>query len=145
MKKWQIAALSAGLLLLIIVGVLLAAHFIRQSGESSNAYQVKEYVQEHWPMFDASYDEDTQALTLWKTADIAYDKACAYGGSVYEGELAPESFLPEIRSIGLDVLANCDAPLLSVTLLYKSSDGKTIFSVGSDGTVWTCWEREDNG
>lgn len=144
MKKWLIAA-SLILALALIVGcVVLCVRFIGLYTNADETTQTDtelgDYVREHWSMFEVDYDADTQALTLKKAANMTYEKACTYGAEVYSGELAPETYLSEIRSIGMDVLSRFDCPSLSVTLLYESSDGQTIFSVASDGTVRTCWE-----
>lgn len=147
MKKWLIAVVLVLVLALLAGCVLLCIRFVKlYSGEKEPASspqdgEVAQYVQAHWSMFSVNYDGITQALTLRKTTNIEYDKACLYGASVYSGDLAPENYLSEIRSIGMDVLSRFDCPSLSVKLLYESSDGKTIFTVASDGTVWTCWEE----
>lgn len=145
MKKWLIAIVLILAVALIVGCVVLCVHLLNHSDStaeeaSASAAQIEAYVREHWAMFDVSYEEATQSLTLNKSASMTFEKACAYGASVYSGELAPDSYLSEIRSIGLDVLASFDCPSLSVELLYMSSDGEPIFSVKSDGTVWTCWE-----
>lgn len=142
MKKPLIVA-SLVLALALLVGcVVLCVRFFGLYGgdEAGEETPLADYVREHWSMFEASYDEETQELTLKKTAGMTYEKACAYGAEVFADELAPKTYLSELRSIALDVLARFDCPSLSVTLFYESSDGKTIFSVSSDGTIKTCWE-----
>lgn len=144
MKKWLIVA-SLVLALALIVGcVVLCVRFIGLYTNGDETTQTDtglgDYVREHWSMFDVDYDAEAQALTLKKTVNMTYEMACTYGAEVYSGELAPETYLSEIRSIALDVLAKFDCPSLSVTLCYESTDGKTIFSVASDGTIQTCWE-----
>lgn len=144
MKKWLIAASLILALALIIGCAVLCVRFIGLYTNADETTQtdteLASYVREHWSMFDVAYDAETQALTLKKTASMTYEKACNYGAQVYSGELAPETYLSELRSIALDVLAKFDCPSLSVTLCYESTDGKTIFSVASDGTIQTCWE-----
>lgn len=147
MKKRLIAALLILLALLIAVGVFLIVRFLSLYGgmqkeaaqESTRSADVEAYVKEHWPGYEASYDDTTRTLTLSKETQLDYDAACAYGGSVYTDSLAPETFRHDAASIALDVSAHCDVPTLSVTLCYLSADGTPIFTVSSSGDVWTCW------
>lgn len=143
MKKWLIVCLLAALALLLAVGVFLTVRFLGlfQSGqeatEPSAALSVEDYAQTYLTGYTAQLDGQT--LTLTKPAGLTYAEACKHGGSIYEGELAPETYLPQVQSIALDIAAKCGMRGVSVILQYESSDGEAIFSVSSDGTVQTCW------
>lgn len=151
MKKWLVAALLIFLALLIAVSVFLIVRFLSLYGEmrqdatapTEQRADVEAYVTAHWHGYDASYDAASCVLTLSKVTQLRYEEACAYGGSVYEGALAPETFQQNAASIALDVASHCAIPSLSVTLCYLSSDGKPIFTVSSGGSVWTCWETNE--
>ena len=148
MKKWLIAALLIFLALLVAVSVFLVVRFLKLYGttqqdvkeETQQSADIEAYVNEHWSGYEAAYDPASNVLTLSRETALPYDAACAYGGSVYEGELAPETFQQDAASIALDVAAHCGRSNLSVTLCYVSSDGKPIFTVSSGGEIWTCWE-----
>lgn len=148
MKKWLIAALLIFLAVLIAVSVFLVVRFFDlysatqqdATEETQQSADIEAYVNEHWPGYEAAYDPASNVLTLSRETALSYDAACAYGGSVYEGELAPVTFQQDAASIALDVAAHCGRSSLSVTLCYLSSDGKAIFTVSSGGEVWTCWE-----
>ena len=77
-------------------------------------------------------------MTMHSTMD--YETACARGGSVYSGELAPESYLDTVRIVALEIASACDLQKLNVTMQCISSDEKTVFTVSSDGAVWCCWD-----
>ncbi len=111
--------------------------------EASQNARIVEYTKEHWQDYNVSYDPAANELTLSKETAMDHEAACAYGGSVYEGKSAPETYLQTVQIIAIDVSAHCDSPGLSATLCYLSSDGKPIFTVSSGGEIWTCWESED--
>lgn len=149
MKKWLIAALLillAAILILLAVFLILRFCSIYSSMQTdateapAQKTDIISYVKEHWSAYEPAYDPETGVLTLSKETALTYDAACAYGGNVYEGDLAPQTYQQDAASIAIDVAAHCSAPSLSVTLCYLSSDGKPIFTVGSGGEVWTCWE-----
>ena len=150
MKKRLIAALLIVLALLIAVGVFLIVRFLSLysdmqqdvATETEQSADIEAYVKEHWTGYEPSYDPDSCVLTLSKDTAMTYDAACAYGGSVYKDELAPETFRTNVAYIAFDIAAHCDVPSLSVTLSYRSTDGKPIFTVGSDGEIWTCWDTD---
>lgn len=150
MKKWLIAALLIFLAVLIAVSAVLILRFValyssRQSGaaqETENSADIEAYVNKNWSDYDCSYDPASHVLTMTKKVSMLYDDACAYGGSVYTDELAPETFQKDAASIALDISAHCSAPSVSVTLCYLSSDEEPIFTVGSSGDIWTCWDTE---
>ncbi|MBQ6431734.1 MAG: hypothetical protein IJJ99_07660 [Oscillospiraceae bacterium] len=150
MKKWLIAALLIVLAILIAVSVFLVVRFLAvydetepdTTKETAASSDIAGYAMEQWPDYQISYDPASDVLTLSKETALNYESACAYGGSVYEGELAPATFRQDAASIALDVAARCGRPALTVTLCYLSSDGKPIFTVDSGGSVWTCWETE---
>ena len=150
MKKWLIGALLIFLAVLIALGVFLVSRFLSLYGETqtdatetaAQSEEIVAYTKEHWPEYEPVYDPASGVLTLSKETALTYEDACAYGGSVYKDELAPETFRTSAAYIAFDIAARCGAPDLSVTLSYRSADGKPIFTVGSGGEVWTCWETE---
>lgn len=143
MKKWLIVCVAAALVLLLAVGVFLTVRFLglyrdsQDATEPSAALSVADYAQAYLTDYDANYSDGV--LTLTKQAALSYEEACKHGASIYEGELAPDTYLPQVRSILLDVAAKCGISGLTVVLQYESSDGEVVFSVSSDGTVQTCW------
>lgn len=151
MKKWLIAALLVFLAVLIAVSVFLVVRFLDLYGatqqdaaeETQQSADIEAYVNEHWPGYEAAYDPASNVLTLSRETALSYEAACAYGGSVYEGELAPETFQQDAASIALDVAAHCGIASLSVTLRYVSSDGSPIFTVSSGGEIRTCWDAAE--
>ena len=150
MKKWLIAALLIFLAVLIALGVFLIVRFLSLYGSmqtdeteaTAQSADIVAYAKEHWSDYDPVYDPAAGVLTLSKTTAMTYDAACAYGGSVYTDELAPETFQQNAASIAFDVAAHCGAPSLSVTLCYRCTDGQPIFTVSSGGEIWTCWETD---
>ncbi|MBQ3356747.1 MAG: hypothetical protein IJG45_06505 [Oscillospiraceae bacterium] len=151
MKKWLIAALLIFLALLIAVSVFLIVRFLSIYGDSQKTAEtetaqgadIEAYVTEQWPGYRAAYDRASGILTLSKDTPLSYDDACAYGGSVYEGELAPETFQRDVSSIALDVASHCGVSSLTATLCYLSTDEKPIFTVSSSGEIWTCWNTTE--
>lgn len=145
MKKRLIIAAAIILVVLIAVCVFLGVKFLslyRSAGDTESAAQklsVQDYAAQKLPEFDCAYDEAAGALTLSRSVSLSYDDACAIGGKVYVDELAPETYLPQARSISLDVEAQCGRTV-TVVLCYRSTDGKPIFTVSSGGEIWTCWE-----
>ena len=149
MKKWLIAALLIFLAALIALGVFLIARFVSVYSETqteateTRSEDIEAYVEEHWSNYDASYHPATHVLTLTQKTTLTYEAACVYGGSVYEGELAPQTYQHDAASIALDVASHCGVSALSVTLCYLSSEEKPIFTVSSGGDIWTCWETNE--
>lgn len=149
MKKSLIVAV---LIILFSVILLIVAVFLLVGTAQQNAAEdptqapaqgpesIIAYVKENWPGYEPLYDPAANILTLSRETAMDYEAACAYGGSVYEGDLAPETFRQSAASIAFDVATNCNEPSLSVKLCYLSSDGKPIFTVSSGGEIWTCWE-----
>ena len=146
MKKSLIALVLVILALLIGLGVFLVVQFIGLTDSAEpepveqDAEAITEYVKEHWPDFDASYDPSEKILTLSQPTKLSYEAACDYGGNIYCDELAPESYLPQARSIAIDIMGNCGCSGVNVVLSYESTEGKPVFTVNSNGTVWVCWE-----
>lgn len=149
MKKWLIAALLLFLALLIALGVFLIVRFVSLYAETqteateAQSVDIEAYVTEHWEGSTPTYDALSGILTLTRRTAMTYDAACAYGGSVYEGELAPETFQADAAAIALDVASHCGVPSLTVTLCYLSSDEAPILMVSSSGEIWTCWETKE--
>ena len=146
MKKWMIAALLISLALLIAAVILLivigggANSSAAEESVDDTATGIVNYTKEHWPGYDnVTYDPASGVLTLSKKTSMDYDTACAYGGSGYE----PETYRQIAAMIALDVAAQCSSPSLSATLCFLSTDGKPIFTVGSGGEIWTCWETSE--
>lgn len=123
------------LLCLFLCAVLL----LTACGSKQETPLVESYVQEHWAQY-APFSYDNGALTLTMHSTMRYDSACKLGGSVYEDELAPESYLDTVRIIALEISSACELTELIVTLQCLSADDQVIFSVCSDGSVDTCWE-----
>ena len=143
MKKRLIVCVLIVLALLLALGVFLTVRFLRlyqsqDATEPSAAMSVEDYARDYLSAYDARYSAGT--LTLTKQAALSYDDARKHGADIYEGELAPDTYLSQVRSIGLDIVSKCAVSDLSVILQYESSDGEVIFSVCSDGTVQTCWD-----
>lgn len=143
MKKRLIVCVLIVLALLVALGVFLTVRFLRlyqsqEAAEPSAAMSVEDYARDYLSAYDARYADG--ALTLTKQTALSYADACKHGADIYEGELAPDTYLSQVRSIGLDVVSKCAVSDLTVILQYESSDGGVIFSVCSDGTVQTCWD-----
>lgn len=144
MKKWLIVCVLVALALLLALGAFLTVRFLglyrnsQDATEPAAALSVAAYAEEYLTGYTAQYSGQT--LTLTKQTALSYAEACKHGASIYEGELAPDTYLPQVRSILLDVAAKCGVTGGTVVLQYESSDGEVIFSVSSDGTVSTCWD-----
>lgn len=148
MKKGLIAAILIFLALVIVLSVLLVLRFSKlygsmrsESSSKAKTISVEEYVAPLWQNFSCEYDEKTNTLIMTRETSLSYESACTYGGSVYTGELSPESYLTNAVSIAADVSANCAIDGLEVVLRFTATDGAAVFTVSSDGTVWTCWEK----
>ena len=145
MKKWLLVLILTAVLILIAVSVYLVLQFTSlyqetNATEPAALQSVQEYAAENLSEYDARYDGATQVLTLERAASISYADACLVGGKIYADELAPETYLGQVQSIALNVASNCDCTALTVVLSYVSNDGKAIFTVSSNGDIWTCWE-----
>lgn len=146
MKKWLITAIVLFVVVLfalcVYLGVSLVSIHRQASGaEASSAVNsVEEYVAEHLQNYDADYAADTQTLTLYRVSTLTYEEACSFGGSVYADELAPETYLDQVYSISMDMIAQCQTEELTVVLCYTATDGEPIFTVSSAGEVWMCWD-----
>ena len=98
---------------------------------------VESVVQENWPQFsDAEYDETAGTLRLTQESTMTYASAQKFGGEVYKDDLSLES----VGVISYDVRSACGLQELTVTLEGVSSDGQTIYTVSSDGTITSCWQ-----
>ncbi|MGN1306333.1 MAG: hypothetical protein ACI4V3_01535 [Faecousia sp.] len=146
MKKWLIIAVAIILVVLLTAGVFLCIRFIsiyRETQETESTAQslsIEEYAAQKLPEFVREYDRKTNTLTLSRVSSLSYEDACSIGGKVYVDELAPETYLNQARSIDLDITAQCRSGALTVVLCYLSTDGEPIFTVSSEGNIWTCWE-----
>ncbi len=126
------------LLCLFLTAVLLLSACGASEKETPG---VEAYAQEHWGQYaPLQYDESSGVLTLSMHSTMSYSSACEAGASVYEGQLAPDTYLDTVRIIALEIAGACGIQHLTVTLQCLSSDGSTIFTVSSDGSVWSCWE-----
>ena len=102
---------------------------------------VESVVQENWPQFsDAEYDETAGTLRLTQESTMTYASAQKFGGEVYKDDLSLESYLDIVGVISYDVRSACGLQELTVTLEGVSSDGQTIYTVSSDGTITSCWQ-----
>lgn len=146
MKKWLFLAVAIILVVLLITGVFLCIRFVsvyREANETESTAQalsVEEYAAQKLPEFAHAYDKSTHTLTLTRLSSLSYEDACSIGGKVYVEELAPETYLEQVRSIDLDIAAQCRSGALTVVLCYLSTDGEPIFTVSSEGDIWSCWE-----
>lgn len=148
MKKKILILLAILFVVLLAVSAFLIIRLVgmaketEASTETSISYEpVGEYAAKRWPNYQRSYDEVNQVLTLSAETAMTYDNACAYGANVYADETAPKTYLNQVQAFTIDIISHCGCPSLQVVLEYTSTDGKPIFSVCSDGTVWTCWEE----
>lgn len=71
---------------------------------------------------------------------MTYASAQKFGGEVYKDDLSLESYLDIVGVISYDVRSACGLQELTVTLEGVSSDGQTIYTVSSDGTITSCWQ-----
>ena len=147
MKKWLVAAILIVLAVLIAVSVFLVLRFysIYSSLDSSDPEpstqqtDVEAYIAPLWPAFTCEYSDGS--LTMAQTTTISYSGALSYGKEVYSDDLAPETYLSDAVAIAADVASHCGVSA-EVTFRFLSSDGEPIFTVCSDGTIWTCWGAE---
>ena len=146
MKKWLIIAVAIILVVLLTAGAFLCIRFVsiyRETQETESTAQslsVAEYATQKLPEFAWEYDRKANTLTLSRVSSLSYEEACSIGAKVYVDELAPETYLDQARSIDLDITAQCRSGALTVVLCYLSTDGEPIFTVSSEGNIWTCWE-----
>lgn len=99
------------------------------------------YAKENWSQFAPFvYQEESNHLTISQSSTLSYEDACLYGKNVYSEDLAPETYLPAVRMVRLEIGTACETPDLSVTLQCLSTDGEVIFSVSNDGEISTCWK-----
>ena len=150
MKKWLVAAILIVLVVLIAASVFLVLLVLRfysiySSMESSDPEpstqqtDVEAYIAPLWPAFTCEYSDGS--LTMTQTTIISYAGALSYGKEVYSDDLAPETYLSDAVAVAADVASHCGVSA-RVTFRFISSDGEPIFTVCSDGTIWTCWGAE---
>lgn len=139
MKKWWIPVIALLLLALIGGAIFLCVRFFSIAKDAAAPVQadVLAYAEETYPQYDCSYDGGV--LTLRNTLTLTYEQACSIGGSIYTGELAPETYLSAVQAIALDISARC-GQAVNVALVQESSDGQPVFTVGSNGQITVCWE-----
>lgn len=124
-------------LAIVLAAVLLCACGAKDEPRDS----VESVVQENWPQFsDAEYDETAGTLRLTQESTMTYASAQKFGGEVYKDDLSLESYLDIVGVISYDVRSACGLQKLTVTLEGVSSDGQTIYTVSSDGTITSCWK-----
>lgn len=147
MKKWMVAVIAIVLVAFIALAIFMVVYIVSLAGSSDTTSQtetsfedVEAYAEEHWPNYLCSYNKDDHTLTLSQDTTMSYENACSHGGSVYTDELAPETYLNQVRTIAIDLVTHCADSSVNVILEYVSTDGKPIFSVNSNGSIWTCWE-----
>ena len=145
MKKIIIPLVVLVLVLIIGVSAFLIIQFTGLTSSDTpteqESIQLEEYVQEHWPDFEAHYDAESKTLTLSQVTKLTYESACVNGSSIYSNELAPATYLPQARSIAIDLMGSCNTSGINVILSYESTDGMPIFTVNSNGETWACWEE----
>lgn len=123
-----------------LLPLLLIALLLCSCGKSTPP-EVTAYAQEHWAQYAPFlYDSEEALLTMTMRTAMDYETACERGGSVYSGELAPESYLDTVRIVAMQLADACELQTLTVTMQCVSSDEMTVFTVSTDGTVWCCWE-----
>lgn len=146
MKKWLIAAIALFVVILCTVCVFLCVRFVslyrdaKETEPPAQTLSVEEYAAQKLPEYERTYDKKTNTLTLTRASALSYEEACTIGGNIYVDELAPETYLNQVRSIDLDVTAQCNCGALTVVLCYTATDGTPIFTVSSEDEIWTCWE-----
>ena len=124
-------------LAIVLAAALLCACGAKDEPKAS----VQTVVQENWPQFsEIDYDEAAGTLRLTQESAMSYASAQKFGGEVYKDDLALESYLDIVGVISYDVRSACGLQDLTVTLEGVSSDGQTIYTVCSDGTITSCWE-----
>lgn len=144
MKKALVLIAVSFAALLIVLSVFLLIRFaaLTQAEDSPSAQlpSVEDYARQSYPEFSCSYDG--ACLTLSRKTQMSYETACSVGVSIYCDELAPETYLPQVRAIYADLISVCEPERLLVRLVYLSSEGEIIWSIDTDGTIFTCWETE---
>ena len=148
MKKWLLIGAVLLVLLLFVIFLVFGSRFftLYASMDGENApvpptSPVEDYVRVHWPQYEYSYESASQCLTLIRQTNMEIDTARRVGGNVYVETLAPETYLENVSAIAIDVISHCDCPELTVNLQYTSVEGECIFSVSSNGEIYTCWEE----
>lgn len=124
------------------LAIVLAAFLLCACGAKDEPRaSVESVVQENWPQFfNAEYDETAGTLRLTQESTMTYASAQKFGGEVYKDDLSLESYLDIVGVISYDVRSACGLQKLTVTLEGVSSDGQTIYTVSSDGTITSCWQ-----
>lgn len=144
MKKVLILFAVCFAALLIVLSVFLLIRFaaLAQTEDSPAAQlpSVEDYARQNYPEFSCAFDG--ACLTLSSKTQMTYETACSVGASIYCDELAPETYLPQVRAIRADLISACEPERLLVRLVYLSSEGETIWSIDTDGTIFTCWKAE---
>lgn len=143
MKKSLVLTLFILALILILCIAGLCVYFLcfhrpAEAETEPSTLSVASYAAQQWPDYAADYSGGV--LTLTRQIDMTYEEACLRGSEIYADELAPETYLPLVQTIALDVAATCDETP-TVLLRYCSADGQTVFSVSSSGEISTCWSE----
>ena len=148
MKKWLLISVILFILLLLVIFLIFGTRFFSlyasMDGEKDPApptSPVEDYVRIHWPQYQYRYDSASQILTLIRQTEMEINTAVSVGGKVYVDALAPETYLENVSAIAVDVISHCNCPELTVVLMYSSVEDECIFSVSSNGEIYTCWEE----
>ncbi len=151
-KKTILIPLLFVLLVLIALAVYLCISFFQLYGEAKKEEQSPTQVEEHsnieaflvdnWHFARGEYDPLSQTATGIKSYDLTLAQAQEVGGSVFAGELAPETYLPQALTIAADLSTRFSCPEVTVVISARGSDGEEIFRVDSKGDIWTCWDGE---
>ena len=151
MKKTTILLTLLALLSLMAVAVYFCIEFFvlyRDASETNKPAQstqvstdMEAFVLEKWDVENTSFDG--QYLTLYRSYPLSHAQACKLGGNIFTGDLAPESYLPFTATVAADISSRFGPPVPIVVLAYLSEDGELIFSVDSQGSIYTCWNTEE--
>ncbi len=149
MKK-TMTLLIIGILLLLLVGsFFILKSFVvlygKSQGQSTDATTVnverlESFMITEWGFEGAELEGDT--LTAIRSMSLSYEEACLVGGAVFTDDLSPESYLSQAATIQADVESTFGLKDLTLILSFRSTDGKEIFSVDSQGNITTCWTKE---
>lgn len=144
-KTLSLAAIAISLSALVLIGAMVALFAVAggQAGTKTTqrAVQLDAYIQENWqPYRFADYDAATSTLTLRVDSTMTYAQACSFGGEIYTDSLALPDYAPTLAQIVTSAAAECEQRPRTAVLQGYSADGVLIFTVGSDGAVWCCWE-----
>ena len=144
MKKTMLILVSVALVLILAAGGLIwyLISTLSKAGGSAPTKPVEDYLAGQWPGYRLEdWDADAGSLHLSRSLKLSYEQLEKYGDQPEMNDLV-QGHLETMNQIAVGLIWNCGVEPKQITITGLSSDGKSAYTVCSDGTITTCWADE---